>query len=58
MIKYSWEYTLKPTFTSTRRMKEYRVPLPLEIFKNKTTSSLNDTSRKPYIKDGHILFLG
>ncbi|TGJ86878.1 hypothetical protein E0Z10_g1906 [Xylaria hypoxylon] len=55
VMKNEWEYGIKPQFRPGKVGKTHIVSLPAELFRE-TASSLNDTKRKPYIKDGRIHF--
>jgi hypothetical protein len=55
IMKGEWEYAIKPQFKPLNSQKEYIVGIPAEAFGK---SSLDDTSREPYIKNGRIHFNG
>lgn len=58
------EYGIKPRFKPGNASKVYILKLPAEVFKSQgggrgtssRASSLDDTSREPFIKDGRIHF--
>ncbi|CAI7646825.1 unnamed protein product [Penicillium manginii] len=55
ILTNEWEYSIKPRFGEANGWDTYPVSIkqgPL------TAAELNDHSRKPYIKDGHIWFSG
>ena len=58
IMKTSWEYGIKPQFKPTKSGKKYVVSVPAEAFRNRGISSLDDTSREPYIKNGRVFFRG
>lgn len=58
IMKNEWEYGIKPRFKPAKARKEYIVSLPAEAFGTRDPSSLDDTRREPYIKNGRIHFLG
>ncbi|KAK3946034.1 hypothetical protein QBC46DRAFT_370658 [Diplogelasinospora grovesii] len=58
IMKNEWEYGIKPQFKPAKVRKEHIVSLPAEAFRDRGPSSLDDTSREPYIKNGRIHFLG
>ncbi|KAH6647235.1 hypothetical protein BKA67DRAFT_429649 [Truncatella angustata] len=58
IMKNEWEYGIKPQYKPAKLVKEYTVSLPAETFKGQSNSSLDDTTRYPYIKNGRIIFLG
>lgn len=58
IMKNEWEYGIKPQFKPAQAKKEYIVSLPAEAFRDQGISSLDDTRREPYIKNGRIHFLG
>ena len=53
IMKSEWEYAIKPQFRLENATKEYIVAIPAEALEG---SSLDDESRKPYIKSGRIHF--
>ncbi|KAF2814241.1 actin-like ATPase domain-containing protein [Mytilinidion resinicola] len=53
IMKGEWEHAIKPQFMPGNRTKEYIVRIPAEAFGK---SSLDDTSRQPFIKNGRIHF--
>ncbi|KAI0799127.1 hypothetical protein GGR55DRAFT_684312 [Xylaria sp. FL0064] len=55
IMKDQWEYGVKPQFRPGRKGKEHIISLPAEICTN-GARDLNDTRRKPYIKNGRIHF--
>lgn len=55
IMKTEWEYGIKPQFNlDKRKIDEYNVAIPAEAFEG---SNINDSSRKPIIKNGRILFV-
>jgi hypothetical protein len=56
VMKNEWEYGIKPQFKLGKAKKEYIVALPAELF-NQSTSSLDDRTREPYIKNGRLHLL-
>ncbi|KAI0857722.1 hypothetical protein F4860DRAFT_339391 [Xylaria cubensis] len=55
IMKGEWEQGIKPQYAPGNKNKEYVVQIPPEAF---TSSSLDDLSREPKIKNGHIHFRG
>lgn len=53
IMKGDWERAIKAQFKPGNANKEYIVRIPAEAFGK---SSLDDTSRKPFIKNGRIHF--
>ncbi|KAJ6125279.1 hypothetical protein N7471_012596 [Penicillium samsonianum] len=53
ILKDQWEYGIKPTYTPNTDGEEHVVPIPAEAFQG---HDLNDSSRKPVIKNGRIHF--
>ncbi|KAK8014234.1 hypothetical protein PG990_007530 [Apiospora arundinis] len=57
-IMNTWEHGIKPQFKSSTTRKEYIIPLPAEAFRGKSSGSLDDKTREPYIKNGRIHYQG
>ena len=57
-IMNTWEHGIKPQFKSPTTRKEYIIPLPAEAFRGKSSGSLDDKTREPYIKNGRIHYQG
>jgi hypothetical protein len=55
IMKGEWEVSIKPQFKPMVPEKEYIVAVPAEAF-GKT--SLDDTSKQPFIRNGRIHFKG
>ncbi|KAI1272591.1 hypothetical protein F5Y07DRAFT_403302 [Xylaria sp. FL0933] len=55
IMKDQWEYGVKPQFRPGRKGKEHIISLPAEMCTN-GARDLNDTRRKPHIKNGRIHF--
>ena len=53
VMKNEWEYAIKPQFKLENGLKEYPLAVPAEAFEG---SDLNDSSKKPIIKGGRILY--
>ncbi|KAL2815593.1 hypothetical protein BDW59DRAFT_166740 [Aspergillus cavernicola] len=53
IMKNEWEYSIKQQFTPDDEKKPWIVAIPAEAFKG---PSLDDHSRKPFIKNGRIHF--
>lgn len=54
IMKNGWEYGIKPQFKlNNMTTDEYNVAIPAEAFEG---SDINDSSKKPIIKNGRILF--
>ena len=54
IMKNEWEYAVKPQFKlENDDTKNYIVAVPAEAFEG---SSLNDDSKRPFIKGGRIHF--
>ncbi|KAI1873113.1 uncharacterized protein JN550_003366 [Neoarthrinium moseri] len=58
IMRTAWEYGIKPQFKSPQSAKQYIVALPAEAFRDQGTAGLDDTKRKPHIKNGRIYFDG
>ncbi|KAF7552713.1 hypothetical protein G7Z17_g4127 [Cylindrodendrum hubeiense] len=56
IMKDEWEHGIKRHFRPEDTSKEFVVKIPAEAFKNAGASSMNDSSKKPIIKDGRIHF--
>lgn len=55
LLNKEWEYSIKPRYSESDPREEYLVTLPIRSLAD---SELNDTSRKPHIKNGRIHFSG
>ncbi len=53
IMKDEWEFGIEPQFKLGNSTKEYNVAVPAEAFEG---SDKNDSSIKPVIRNGHILF--
>ncbi len=53
-MKGDWERAIKAQFNPGSASKEYIVRIPAEATRGK--ASLDDTSRRPFIKNGRIHF--
>lgn len=56
IMKHEWENAVKPQFSPEDELMQYIVAVPAEAFTGKGILGLNDTSRKPHIKNGRIHF--
>lgn len=54
LMRLQWENGIKPQFRPNDTSKEYIVAIPAEAFKNQ--NEMNDSSKKPIIKNGRIHF--
>jgi hypothetical protein len=55
-MKDEWENGIKRHFKPVSSSKEFIVKIPAEAFKGAGASGMNDSSKKPIIKDGRIHF--
>ncbi|KAI0521984.1 actin-like ATPase domain-containing protein [Xylaria bambusicola] len=53
MMKGEWEYVYKPSYTGRDVDREFPIGIPDEALRG---SGMNDTKRKPHIKNGRIHF--
>ncbi|KAK5629007.1 hypothetical protein RRF57_004722 [Xylaria bambusicola] len=53
LMKGEWEYVYKPSYTGRDVDREFPIGIPDEALKG---SDMNDTKRKPHIKNGRIHF--
>ncbi|KAM0346552.1 hypothetical protein ACHAO7_011748 [Fusarium culmorum] len=56
IMKDEWEHGIKRHFKPVTSSKEFVVKIPAEAFKGSGASNMNDSSKKPIIKDGRIHF--
>ncbi|OBS23303.1 hypothetical protein FPOA_03852 [Fusarium poae] len=56
IMKDEWETGIKRHFKPVSSGKEFIVKIPAEAFKGAGPSAMNDSSKKPIIKDGRIHF--
>ncbi|EXM13851.1 hypothetical protein FOTG_17709 [Fusarium oxysporum f. sp. vasinfectum 25433] len=56
IMKDEWENGIKRHFKPVSSSKEFIVKIPAEAFKGAGASGMNDSSKKPIIKDGRIHF--